>query len=69
VLRLGVNPRERKIAEDESQLRAQPFPNLFYDGVGFSAVGTLIITILDQGDRRSFRTGQVIARSNRQDKL
>src|ERR1700678_3430477 len=41
---------QRKIAEDETQLLAEMFLDFLHDGIGASAIGALVVAILDERD-------------------
>jgi hypothetical protein len=46
--RVGVEVRQRKVAEHEAELRAESLEEVQHHGVGLATVGTLEIAVLDQ---------------------
>ena len=68
-IRVPVRVDERHVTEHEPQAAAEALSNDSDDDVRTCAVGTLVVAILDQRDRRVVRALRVVVRTNRDDKL
>src|SRR5207237_7259781 len=66
VLRVLVDPRQRKMPVHEAQILAHAALDFLHDRIGPAAVGAFEIAILDQRDGGIWRTLDVIARADRQ---
>ena len=66
VLRVGVQLREREVAEREPQARSHATLDPLHDRVRLTAVGTLEVAVFDQRRRRIRRALDVIAVPDRQ---
>src|SRR6266516_3522445 len=61
MLSMGVALGQGKVPKDKAQPIPQTSLNLFDDGIGFSTIGTLIITVFHQGHRGGFWSPLMIA--------
>src|SRR5213078_4226405 len=69
VFRFGMDPREGKVAEDKSQLRAECPLHVLYDRVGPPTVRTLVVAVFDQCQGSIGRARSVVVRSHRRRQL
>src|SRR5690349_9364904 len=65
VLGLGVDLRQREVAEDKPQPRAELLLHFLHDRVGVTAVRALEIAVLHHGERRILCPARVIPRAHR----
>ena len=64
-LGMGMDVRERHVAEDEPQFVAEGALKRSHDRVGRPAEGALVVAVLDKGDRRRLRSESVVVGAHR----
>ena len=62
---MWVDLAERKVAEDEPELVAERALDLLHDRIGRAAVGTLVVSVLDERHRRIGIALDVVALADR----